>query len=85
MRSMVEGFLEARRTPPPHFVRSPSPRNRGEDLTSARVHQDDLGVLDRLDRQPLLARDRDSVAGLGAAAVDLDRSADGDEDLDRLS
>jgi hypothetical protein len=32
MRSMVEGFFQLRRTPPPHFVRSPSPANAGEDL-----------------------------------------------------
>ncbi len=33
MRSMVEGFsIQQQEAPPPHFVRSPSPRNRGEDV-----------------------------------------------------
>src|SRR3954469_25360926 len=35
MRSMVEGFSGTGRTPPPHFVRSPSPANAGEELSSA--------------------------------------------------
>jgi hypothetical protein len=32
MRSMVEGAIRLPDAPPPHCVRSPSPRNRGEDL-----------------------------------------------------
>jgi len=32
MRSMVEGPFGVRRTPPPRFARSPSPRNLGEDF-----------------------------------------------------
>src|SRR5688500_13729962 len=32
MRSMVEGFFQTRRTPPPRFARSPSPGNPGEEL-----------------------------------------------------
>src|SRR5205085_9372830 len=31
-RRLVEGPLQFERSPPPHYVRSPSPRNRGENL-----------------------------------------------------
>ena len=32
MRSMVEGFFQRPKTPPPRFARSPSPGNPGEDF-----------------------------------------------------
>ena len=44
MRSMVEGPLSVRRTPPPRFARSPSPRNRVEDFQSLHMMLCDKGV-----------------------------------------
>jgi hypothetical protein len=32
MRSMVEGFFQTRKAPPPPFGWSPSPANAGEDF-----------------------------------------------------
>jgi 3-phenylpropionate/trans-cinnamate dioxygenase ferredoxin reductase subunit len=45
MRSMVEGPYRLRRTPPPHFVRSPSPRNRGEEFRNATLTHHDIVIV----------------------------------------
>src|SRR5215218_27644 len=36
-RVPVEGFSSVRRTPPPHFVRSPSPASAGEESDTATI------------------------------------------------
>src|SRR3546814_16399249 len=52
---------------------------RSEGGLLFRVDEDDFGVVDRGDGDGLAARQRRTVAGIEANAVDLDRARRGDE------
>src|SRR6185369_16790678 len=58
---------------------SPRLLHLGKTEGSARVDEDDLGLIERLDRHLLFARDRDAVPRLGADAVDENRSPGRDQ------